>query len=276
MRTVWFIARQFLLVTGAALSYFAVRNITEGKQSTADKNARRLLDLEESIGVAVERSIQEAIEGRELIVDLSNWIYIWGHWPVLIGSLLWLAIAHRDDYYFMRNAMFISGGIGIVIFALLPMTPPRLFGIEYVDTVTERSNSYRVLQPPGLVNPYAAMPSLHFGWNLLAGIMWFRLGRSRWWGPLGVTMPLAMAWAVVATANHWVLDVVGGAIVALSGLTIEWWWASRRRLRGDDGDGGDGGDGGGEAGGAETVSDASGDVDTPPSGTGGGVVAGES
>lgn len=81
------------------------------------------------------------------------------------------------------------------------------------------------------VNEYAAVPSLHFGWNLLVGMTWFRVGRRRVWRVAGVVMPVAMAWAVVVTANHWVLDAVAGAVVALVGLAIARFWRARRHGR---------------------------------------------
>jgi membrane-associated phospholipid phosphatase len=90
--------------------------------------------------------------------------------------------------------------------------------LEVVDTITERSTSYRTLQPPGLINKYAALPSLHFGWNLLVGIVLWRVTRSRAIRAFAVVMPVAMAFAVVATGNHYVVDVLAGGVVALAGL----------------------------------------------------------
>ena len=55
--------------------------------------------------------------------------------------------------------------------------------------MTELSRSYRVLQPPALVNKFAAMPSLHVGWNLLVGIVVFRTTRSRVLKVLAVLSP---------------------------------------------------------------------------------------
>ena len=52
----------------------------------------------------------------------------------------------------------------------LPPLLPLLGGLGLTDTVTQRSEAYRVLQPPAFVNQYAAMPSLHAGWDLLVGI----------------------------------------------------------------------------------------------------------
>jgi membrane-associated phospholipid phosphatase len=116
--------------------------------------------------------------------------------------------------------MFISGAIGLVVFIASPTAPPRLVDLGLIDTVTDRSSSYRALQPPGLINKYAAMPSLHFGWNLLVGIMLIRTTRRRIvWG-FAIGLPAAMALAVVMTANHYVLDVFAGAVVALIGLAL--------------------------------------------------------
>jgi PAP2 superfamily len=226
---VWFIARQLVLVLGAVVAYFGVRGLTQGAVDVAHRHARWVLDLEQSVGIAFEDEIQRIAAHSDAVVTLGNWVYIWLHWPVIIATLLWLAIAHRDEYFELRNSMFISGAIGLVIFATFPVAPPRLVGLEYVDTVTLRSYSYRVLQPPAFVNAFAAVPSLHFGWNLLVGLVWFRLGRPPWSKVAGVAMPLAMAWAVVVTANHWIFDVVTGGAVALAGLVIEREWRTHRR-----------------------------------------------
>ena len=123
--------------------------------------------------MAWEDAVQSVTLRSEVLVNVANWVYIWGHWPVLITVMVWLATRHRVQFLRLRNAMFVSGGIGLVIFATYPVAPPRLTMHGYIDTVTERSSAYHALQPPSLVNPYAAMPSLHVGWDLLAGIAVF-------------------------------------------------------------------------------------------------------
>jgi len=223
-----FLARQAILSGSAALAYFGVRGLTEGGAAAAWRNADDVLRLERHLGLDVELGLQDIIGDRQFCVDLANWIYIWGHWPVVIATLVWLALKHRGAFYELRNAMFISGAIGLLIFAMFAVTPPRLFGPEYVDTVTNHSEAYRILQPPQLVNKYAAVPSLHFGWNLLVAIAWYRVRPVRWMAAAAVLMPLAMGFAVVATANHWVLDVVAGGATALAGLSLERW--RRRRF----------------------------------------------
>jgi hypothetical protein len=218
---VTFIGRQVVLITLAILAYFGVRGVTEGGFIEAHSNAARVLRLEKLMGIDIELELQGLIADHDWVVTVANWIYIWGHWPVVIATLTWLAVRHRPDFYELRNALFISGGIGLLIFVSFAVAPPRLFAAEYMDTVTMRSESYRVLQPPGLVNKYAAVPSLHFGWNLLVGVIWAKRSKHTITMVAALLMPMAMAFAVVATANHWVLDIIVGGLVALTGLSIE-------------------------------------------------------
>lgn len=231
-------ARQIALVLGAVLAYFGVRGLTEGNVDSAHAHARGLLDLERVLGIDIEQRFQHVVVAHEPLMIAANWVYIWLHWPLLTGTLIWLLIAHRDRYMELRNAIFVSGAIGMVIYATLPMAPPRLFSPEFVDTVTLHSHSYRVLQPPGLVNKYAAMPSLHVGWNLLAGVAWWHAGRAgakpHWWSFAAIAMPVAMAWATIATGNHWVLDAIAGSAVALVGLVVARRITPRLLEHGDD------------------------------------------
>lgn len=212
---------QFALVFGAALLYFAVRGVTEGGVATAVDHGVDLFAFERWLGLDLEAGVQSLVLDHRWIVTLANWVYIWGHWPVIGVSLWWLHRRHHGPYLVLRNALFVSGAIGLVIFAFYPVAPPRLTPLSIVDTVTSYSTSYRVLQPPALVNKYAALPSLHAGWNVLVGVVLFRLVRNPLGRAAAVVLPVLMCFAVVATGNHYVVDVVAGVALALAGL-----WAS--------------------------------------------------
>jgi hypothetical protein len=216
-------ARQLLkeaaLVNAAILAYFAIRNATAGNVDTAFANARRIVRWEDALSLGWERGIQAAIDGSRL-VTLANWVYIWGHWPVIVATGVALFLLRRDRYRLLRNAMFVSGAIGFLFFALFPVAPPRLLDVGLVDTVTEQSHAYRALQPPGLTNQYAAFPSLHAGWNVLVGIVLFGTTAHVAVRAFAILSPLAMIFAVVATANHFMLDVAGGIAVVLVGLGV--------------------------------------------------------
>ncbi len=214
------VLRQFLFVGVAIAVYFGVRGLTEGSRALAVSNARHLVRLEERLGLAWEPDLRELVLRHHELVTLANWVYIWGHWPLIIPSLIWLYTMRRINYFWLRDAMVISGAIGLLVFAAFPVSPPRLTDRAVVDTVTEWSHAYRVLQPPGFVNRYAALPSLHAGWNVILGIVMFRSVRSVTARVFAIVAPIAMSVAVIATANHYVIDVVLGIAFGLGGLAL--------------------------------------------------------
>ncbi len=214
------LAKQVAFIVLGVLFYFGVRGMTEGSVSAALENGWRVLDFEAGMHLDIETTLQGWIRPSDALTTGVNWIYIWLHWPLIAITLLWLHHTHRLQYLQARNAMFVSGAIGLVIFARFPVAPPRLLDPRFVDTVTELSSSYRVLQPPGLVNKYAAIPSLHVGWNLLMGIAIYRSSTSLLPRLIAVASPALMAFAVIATANHYFIDGIIGAAVALLGLVI--------------------------------------------------------
>ena len=229
------------LIAAAMLLYFGIRNLTAGNADTAFVNADRLVELERWLGIDWESALQSATVRSDAVVTLANWVYIWGHWPVILGVATVLYIHRRSHYYLLRNAMFASGLIGFAFFALFPVAPPRLIDMGLVDTVTHRSDAYRALQPPGLTNQYAAFPSLHAGWNLLVAIVVVMAVAGVALRLVALALPIAMSLAVVLTANHFVIDVAGGVLVVLVGLAIAIWIQGRQnastlRLDGTSGD----------------------------------------
>jgi len=219
-----------------ALAYFGVRGITEGNVAVAHENAKEVVAFEKAFGMYWELQLQELVIDSGWIVTFMNWVYIYGHWPVIGAVAAWLLLRDPDAYRLYRNAFLISGAIGLVVFATYPLAPPRLADLEIIDTVSEQSRSFQYLQPPTFVNQYAAMPSLHVGWNILIGIALVKSAAS--YLPLkvfGWVMPTLMAISVVLTANHYLIDGVVGALVALFGLWlahrfVDWrkdpprWW----------------------------------------------------
>ena len=199
------------------LVYVGVRALTEGRPGVAVDNAVAIFEAERDLGIAVERSVQDAVLPHQGLVEVLNAIYIWGHWPLLIVGGIVLFHLSRGHYVVLRDVCLVSGAFGLILFALVPVAPPRLAGLG-VDTVTLHASTYREVLPPSLINEYAAMPSFHAGWNLLLGIALFRASTHLLVRAFAVVMPLAMAFAVVATANHYVLDVAAGAIIVVVAL----------------------------------------------------------
>jgi hypothetical protein len=214
------VPRELAVVLAGVVVYFGVRGLTHSDPATAVRNAARVRDAERALGIGVEDPVQSSAVWSDQVVAVANWVYIWGHWPVISATLLWLVVSHRPVYVRTRDAMVLSGAVGMLVFAIFPVAPPRLAGMGLVDTLTEQSSAYRVLQPPAFVNQYAAMPSLHVGWDLLIGIA-IVTAAARWWVRLvGAVLPLVMVWSVVATANHYVLDVVAGVLLVMVARSV--------------------------------------------------------
>lgn len=210
--------REILLILPVVVLYFLAHGLAQVRAQEATAHAERLISIEREIGIFHEPGIQEFVLRHLLLVDLANWNYMYGHWPVIAATIVWLGHEHPGRLALYRNAMILSGVIGIGVFLTYPVAPPRLMpAFGFVDTIALRSHAYRALEPPAFTDVYASMPSLHFGWNLLMGIALAREATHpamRW---LGWVMPLAMYVTVVVTANHYFLDgVAGAAIVGLS------------------------------------------------------------
>jgi hypothetical protein len=215
------IVRETAIVTTALLLYLSVRGLIRGREGAAFDNAAALIHVERWLGVFWEPRLQAWALGHDWLITLANWIYVWAYWPTLAATMVWLFVRHRPWVAVYRNALLISGGIGLVCFTLIPMAPPRFMpSWGFVDTVAAGSEAYATLYPASVANWYAAMPSLHVGWTVLMGIALATRAQNRLVRAFGMVLPLAMYAATVLTANHYLADGLAGSMVALAGLTI--------------------------------------------------------
>lgn len=214
------------LIVVAFIFYYLVRGAVVERAPEATSRAIRLVELEQKLGLFWETQMQAWIMSSELLIKLFNGIYVYAHFPLIVGIGLWLFFFHRKRYILYRNAFLIAGGIGLIMFNWLPMAPPRLLPWPYglVDTMAAFSRVNYDMQPAAFVNHYGAMPSVHFAWNLLLGMAMFGASRNILFRAFAVVMPLAMAWAIVVTANHFILDVLAGIAVGLFGLAVAMAW----------------------------------------------------
>jgi hypothetical protein len=151
---------------------------------------------------------------------------------VLIAFAVWAYHRHPAAYPTVRNSFLGSAAIGLSVYALLPMAPPRLLpDLGYIDTLTSFSNVHFETGAIKLFyNPYAAMPSLHFGWSLLVGSGLWRLGRRALTRSAGLFLPGLMLLAIVGTGNHFFLDAIGGALAMALGWLIVCWRPRAARI----------------------------------------------
>jgi len=205
----------------AYLAYEAVRRFVAPSSHEAFGHAFSIIEIERSLGAFVEPDLQGAIVDHHWLVTLFNWVYVWGYLPVISAAALYLYAFHRGFYTRYRNAFLLSGAIGLVIFATVPVAPPRMFPeFGFVDTVRERSAVYQQFEGSDLINEFAAVPSFHFGWILLVGLALIQTSKHLAMRALAVMLPVAMLLAIVLTANHFWLDAVIGGAIVLAALAV--------------------------------------------------------
>ncbi len=212
-----------VVVVVAFLVYFYIRGAVVDRAGEALANGLDVIALERALGMYWELEMQSWILDQYWAIRAMNWIYFWGHMPVIVVFAVYLWVWHRPTYTLIRNAFLASGAIAVVIYALYPVAPPRLIPLAgYIDTMAIFDRvGYQAQEAQAFVNPYAAIPSLHFGWAMLLGGVVAGVGRGRALIVLaGVLWPVAVLFSIVMTANHFLLDAVAGAVVSLAGLGI--------------------------------------------------------
>ncbi len=227
------------LVAFAFLLYFLVRGSVVDRDAEALRNALDIIDIERSLGFFWEPDLNSAVVDYGALIQFFNAIYFWMDFPLIVALGLWMYFfGHRHEYTVARDALLVSGAIALIVYHLFPVAPPRLLPPEYgfVDTLKEyTAPAYQADSTAPFVNPYAAMPSLHYGWAVLVGGVLFWTTRNAWLRGLGLFMPIAQFTSILFTANHYILDAMGGLVVALMGLVIAmalqtWGYAAMRRL----------------------------------------------
>ncbi len=216
-----------LLIAGAYLLYSIVREMASGSSRDAFAHSFDIVRLEQSLGIFQESRIQDWILSSEALVRFFNFVYTYGHFPLIGVVGVWLFVFHRERYLLFRNAFFVAGAIGLLVFNMFPMAPPRLMPFPYgmVDTLSlfQKVNYHSA---GAFVNPYAAMPSMHIAFNLLLSLAIATAcsGMRPAWRGLGlavsIILPIVMAMAVVVTGNHYILDIVAGYVVAAVGMGV--------------------------------------------------------
>ncbi|WP_066375276.1 phosphatase PAP2 family protein [Herbidospora mongoliensis] len=210
------LVRELVVLAVAFLLFSRLHAVVgEGVVSAATANALTLQSWERSLHLDVELAANQWLTGHPALIQPALYYYR-GYYAVLAGVLIWLFLRHPDEYAKARRTLLLMAALALVVFWFIPMSPPRFALPGVVDIVGSRG-----------ANLYSAFPSLHFGWSLWAAYaVWSarpRLASLAW------AFPAGMAVVVIVTGNHYVLDLVGSAVL----LAVTRWsgsrWSSGRR-----------------------------------------------
>lgn len=211
----WFAIREIVIIAATFFGYEQVRHLTRNDTDSAFANARRVVDVEQTMHVFGEHGIQHVAMRMDGLIQFLNHYYVFVHFPVSFTFVGWVVLRHRDLYPRFRNWFLSVTLLALVIHVLYPLAPPRMLDQRgFVDTLhVYGPRIYSQDTNASVANQFAAMPSLHFGWALLIAMMFIRIKRTRW-SYLALLHPAITLLAIVATANHYIADAaVAGALV---------------------------------------------------------------
>ncbi|MDI3423290.1 phosphatase PAP2 family protein [Streptomyces luteolus] len=224
---IWY---ELALIAVSYWLYSLVRNAVPEQRAAAMQNADWIWQAEQAIGLAFERGVNQAVNSVTWLVVGMNYYYATLHFIVTIAVLVWLYRRHPGRYAAMRTVLFVTTGLALVGFYFFPLAPPRLLeGGGFVDTVLVHQTwgSMASGDLKHMTNQYAAMPSMHIGWSLWCGLALFTLARVPWVRVLAVLYPLVTLVVIIATANHFWLDAIGGLLCLAAALAVTHLWYGR-------------------------------------------------
>jgi membrane-associated phospholipid phosphatase len=225
VRVFWLPPGDVIAAIGVILGYCATRWLILGGTAAAFAHGNAIIATEHALHLAPETALQGFGLQHADLLDGGDWLYILAHLPLVILIALWLHRHHPIGYRWFRNAFLWSGAIGLLIFIVYPVAPPRYLP-GFVDTMRRGGMDLDDSLVAALYNPFAAMPSLHVTWALLNGGALVRCARARWLRVFGVLWPVVMSLIVLMTANHYLLDILGGVMLGLvAGVLAQMWLA---------------------------------------------------
>jgi membrane-associated phospholipid phosphatase len=209
-------ARQLAIWFGWLLAYQIARGMADRSPAAAFENGLKVIDVERRLGALWELSLQGALVSSDFLIELSSITYWLSQFAVLGLSLLWVYLRRNEHFLRFRNTVLLANAIGLIGYVLLPTAPPRMFpDFGFVDTLAHFSAINHGSAAIELAsNPYAAMPSLHAADALIVGVVMASIVRARWGKLLWLAWPAWVSFCVMATANHFWLDIAAGALVA--------------------------------------------------------------
>jgi PAP2 superfamily len=223
------IARRNGVVTEAAavIALYAAYQISRGfaddSATRSLANAHEVVALERRLQLFHEGALQDAVMRLPGMIDALGLAYMSLHLAGTVALLTWVYVRRPGWFPLLRTALAFASAIALTIYYVYPTAPPRLADIGIVDTVTTINDiDLRSRLLGRFYNPFAAVPSMHFGYALLIGLAIAALARRRAVRVAALAYPAVVLVVIVATGNHFILDAAAGAAVSLVGLAAAW------------------------------------------------------
>ncbi len=214
-----------LIIVWLLWVYDAITNLAPLRLHSALSNAAGLLHLEQALHIDPELAMDHWLAARHSLALIVSDYYDNAHFVVTLGVLGWLWWRRADLYRPLRNSLVLVNVLGFIVFWLYPVAPPRMLsssGFTDVVAATHAFGSWHTGDLAAHANQLAAMPSLHIAWAAWCTLALWRLSSQRLVRALALLHPCLTALAVLATGNHFVLDIAGGLLtLAVAVLAVE-------------------------------------------------------
>jgi membrane-associated phospholipid phosphatase len=213
---------QVVIWFGFLAAYQVARGVADRDPARAFENGLKVIDIERRGDALFELSLQGLVHSSDVLMALTSWTYWLSQFTVLGFALLWVYLRHNEVFPRFRNVVMLANVIGLVGYVLMPTAPPRLFpDFGFADTLAQfGSLNHGSALIEAASNPYAAMPSLHAADALIVGVT-LALILKHWWAKaLWLAWPAWVWFSVMATGNHFWLDIVAGVLVALAAALV--------------------------------------------------------
>jgi hypothetical protein len=212
------LALQFGLWIGFYFAYQAARGLADrGGDTIAFANGERIIDFQRSLGAMFELTLQRAVETSGFLIQATSLTYWLSQFAVVGIALIWVYFRAHERFFAFRNTLIAGNLVGLAFYVLFPTAPPRMFpGAGFTDTLAAHSTvNHSSTFVAFAANPYAAMPSLHALDALIVSGVMASIVRARWAKLLWLAWAPWVWFAVMATGNHFWLDILAGIVVVL-------------------------------------------------------------
>ena len=194
--------------------YSSIRNAAPENVKAAFRHAVQLIDLEKTLAIYHEQVVNQWAAGIQPVIIACNYFYGSMHFAVTIAAAIFLYRNFPDDYPIWRNTIAIATSLALIVFVTWPLMPPRLLpeSYGYIDTLAKYPTlwTFNSGAMKSISNQYAAMPSVHCAWALWCACVLVPRVKHSWLRWIAALYPIATVVVIELTANHFILDAVGG------------------------------------------------------------------
>jgi hypothetical protein len=214
---------QACLLALVILVFTRLHAIVGNNVAAATANAHTLQRFERTLHLDIELAMNRWLVGHDALITPSVIVYRL-YYAVLIGVLAWIFLRHPGVYRHVRNTFIAMNGLALLVYWAVPMSPPRFALAGIVDVITQHDLwGGRAFHESG---SYTAMPSVHVAWSAWAAYAaWSALRGAHPRGALAAWLfPMVMVAVVFCTGSHYVLDVVGSAVLLVGAIGVARLW----------------------------------------------------